>query len=551
MTKITRAHLSSIAAIGSLLITGPTLAQTSSAFELVPLGKYESGVFNEGAAEIVTYDARTQRVFVVNANAATVDVLSLADPANPEKIAEVDVSLYGAVANSVAVSGGVLAVAVEAQVKQDPGVVVFIDVSSLDLVDVKEVGALPDAVTFSSDGRYLLVANEGEPNDDYTVDPEGSVSVIDLSVGVEAATVATASFTAFNDQAESLRSAGVRLFGPNASVAQDLEPEFIAPAKNGLAFVALQENNALAVVDIASATVQSVIPLGYKDHSQSGNELDPSNRDDQIAMQTWPVLGMYQPDSIVSYGVDGETYLVTANEGDARDYDGFSEEARINDLDLDPVVFPNASELQEDEALGRLKTTTTLGDTDGDGDVDQLYAYGARSFSIWNANGEQVFDSGSDFESITANLLPDNFNSTDDENDSFDNRSDDKGPEPEGVVVGVVNSRQLAFIGLERVGGIMVYDVTEPTAPVFQSYVNTRNFDVDVVDAAGGSNSAAGDLSPEGLAFVSAKASPNGQPLLIVGHEVSGTTTVFAVQEVLRRGMRKAPVGDKSVAKKR
>lgn len=513
----------------------PAFAQTSSTFTLEPIGTYASGVFNEGAAEIVAFHARTQQAFVVNADAATVDVLDVSDPTQPSKVTAIDLAGLGAVANSVAVSRRYIAVAVEAEIKQDPGLVAFYDTATLALLGTKQVGALPDAVTFSRNSRYLIVANEGEPNDDYTVDPEGSISIIDLAEGVEKATVATATFTAFNDQADALRASGVRIFGPNASVAQDLEPEFITTAKNGLAYVALQENNALAVVDIASATVTAVLPLGFKDHSLPGNELDASNRDDSISIQNWPTLGMYQPDSITSYAVNGETYLVTANEGDARDYDGYSEEDRVKDLVLDPVAYPNAAALQEDEALGRLKTTTALGDMDNDGDVDQIYSYGARSFSIWNTAGELVFDSGSEFEDITANLLPDNFNSTDDEADVFDNRSDDKGPEPEGVVVGRVDRHALAFIGLERVGGIMLYDVTDPTAPVFQDYVNTRNFDVDVVDEAGNSNPEAGDLSPEGLAFVPALSSPNNMPLLIVGNEVSGTTTIYQVNRVLRR----------------
>ena len=170
---------------------------------------------------------------------------------------------------------------------------------------------------------------------------------------------------------------------------------------------------------------------------------------------------MFQPDSIAAFEIDGETYIITANEGDARDYDTYSEEARIADITLDPEAFPNAEELQAEDQLGRLLITTTLGDIDGDGDFDELYNYGARSFSILNADGEMIFDSGNDFERITAELIPGAFNSQG-ANESFDNRSDDKGPEPEAATVGFVNGQTYAFIGMERVGGIFVYNVSEP-----------------------------------------------------------------------------------------
>jgi hypothetical protein len=268
--------------------------------------------------------------------------------------------------------------------------------------------------------------------------------------------------------------------------------------------------------------ITSIVPLGFKDHSEAGNGFDASNRDDAINIQTHPVFGMYQPDAIATYEVQGETYVVTANEGDARDYDGFSEEDRVKDLDLDPTAFPDADTLQADENLGRLNITTTLGDTDGDGDYDQLFAYGARSFSIWDAEGNLVWDSGDQFEQKLAALLPDDFNATNDENDSFDNRSDDKGPEPEGVTIGRVGSRIYAFIGLERVGGIMMYDITDPDNPQFVNYVNNRDFSGD---AEAGT---AGDLGPEGVLFIDQDQSPTGQNLLVVTNEISGTTTVYS-----------------------
>ncbi|MEO0998164.1 MAG: choice-of-anchor I family protein, partial [Pseudomonadota bacterium] len=475
-------------------------------------------------AEIVAYDFWTKRLFVVNADAAAVDVLDVSDPTLPVKIGAIDAGGLGGGVNSVAVRNGLVVIAVEADDKQADGLVAFYSAWTLNLIVTVPAGALPDMVTFSPNGRYVLVANEGEPDDDYAVDPVGSITVIDIWRG----RVRTAGFEAFNGSADALRAGGVRIFGPGASVAQDLEPEFITVDKRSrFAYVTLQENNAVAKVNIRRAKVVDVFGLGSKDHSLPGNGLDPSDRDAGIAIDNWPVRGLYMPDAIASYRYRGKTYLITANEGDAREYEGdnfeFVEEERIADITLDPAAFPNAAELQDDAALGRLNITLADGDPDGDGDYDTLYSFGTRSFSIWNEYGELVFDSGADLEHITAELLPDEFNSNNDENDSFESRSDNKGPEPEGVAVGRIKGRTYAFIGLERIGGIAVYDVTVPHRARFLSYVNNRDFGGD---AEAGT---AGDLGPEGIAFIPAWQSPTYEPLLAVGNEVSGTTTLYRV----------------------
>ena len=530
-----------------LAVSGAASAiQPAKTLELEVLGSYASGIFDDGGAEITAYDASTRRAFVVNAGDGTVDVLDLSDPSNPTKVLELDVDadleaatgIAAGNANSVAVKNGILAVAVQNAVKTDDGWVALYETAELSagLAGWAGVGALPDMVTFTDDGMYVLTANEGEPSDLYDVDPEGSVSIISLAGGVGSPTVMTAGFAAFD--ADVLRAQGVRIFGfGDPTAAQDLEPEYIATVGN-TAFVTLQENNALALVDIPSATVAAVLALGFKDHSLPGNAIDASDRDGVINIASWPVLGMYQPDSIAAYESKGRYYLVTANEGDARVYppgdieggldegDVFNEEDRIKALDLDATSFPNADELQEDEAIGRLNVTNTLGDAGGDGDYDQLYAFGARSFSIWDAaTGELVWDSGDALEQLVSRVLPADFNSTNDENDSFDNRSDNKGPEPEGVAIGKVEGRTYAFIGLERVGGIAVYDVSNPYAPVYMDYLNNRDFDPDADCEAG----ECGDLGPEGLTFVSKEESPNGEALLIAGNEVSGTTTVYQI----------------------
>ena len=556
----------------------------ASTIALEFLGRYESGIFGASAAEIVTYDSSTKQAYVVNAESGQVDVLDINAPTSPVKIKTLQVATDVAAAipgvasadelgaaNSVSVKNGVLAVAIEADDKQANGYVAFYQTTDSAFLSAVEVGALPDMLTFTPDGSKVVVANEGEPNDDYDNDPEGSVSIIDVSGGAAALTatnVTQVRFTDFNtggSRADEL-PAEVRIFGPGASVAQDLEPEYISiSADSSTAWVSLQENNAIAQISLADGSISKIWPLGFKNYGLLGNELDASDKDDGINIRTWPVFGMYQPDSIASMEFNGITYLITANEGDSRDYDGYSEEIRIKDLaddfsstieleNIDSVVFNG--NLDDDENLGRLRITSTLGMADNsclqpngepDGcEYNALYSYGARSFSIWNTDTEtQVFDSGSDFERITAQRLGLNFNTSNDETKG-DGRSDDKGPEPEALALGTINGVTYAFIGLERVGGIMVYNISNPENAQFVQYITTRDLsqpacanpedgdvdgscDPDDLGEEAEYNPSAGDLGPEGFSFVSAEDSPNGTPLLLVGNEVSGTTAIFGI----------------------
>jgi hypothetical protein len=938
--------------------------------QLTPVGSYASGKFDEAAAEIVAHDPATQNLFVVNAQSAEVDVLSITNPATPLKVGSIDVKPYGGIANSVAVRDGIIAVAVENQVKTSPGKVVFFD-RNLNFLSQVTVGALPDMLTFTPNGRFVLVANEGEPNSDYSIDPEGSVSIIDMKGGAQNLTdaqVKTASFAPFNNVA---LDPAIRIFGlNNPTVAQDLEPEYLTVSPDSkTAWVTLQENNALAIIDIPSATVKKLVPLGYKDHAavaaattlynfapaqlpsigttlagqeiplggfsglafegidpvtgrykfaahtdrgpnaeptgilrpfllpqfapevvrfeldrQTGaltlteriqlkdatgelltglpntalsananqpyndevpvdllgnvlpldplgadlegivflpdgsfwmcdeyrpalyhfdatgtlirrvvpigtaaaagqpdgtfgeehlpavlaqrrqnrgfeaialdngrlyafvqsplrnpvsasngalngnrnvrlvefnptnntsrqfiyvmdnpnlgggdnsradkigdaqslgngeflvierdddkiqsdafatiekkvyqfnlagataltaaqstnvvgstgktvdqltvaemvangirpvekqlfvdlnvagynqtekveglavidpytiavvndndfgvaqitvnpdgtftrnyipeplqlgiidvrhNALDASDRDNKINIRPWPIKGLFMPDTIASYQVGPKTFLVTANEGDAREYitndvPVFVEAVRLgsSSVVLDTNKFPNAAVLKNNANLGRLNITSASGRNPGTGVYEEIVAFGARSFSIWDEAGRQVFDSGDDFERLTARIFPDHFNASNSNND-FDNRSDDKGPEPEGVVVGKAFGQDYAFIGLERIGGVVVYDISNPHAPRFVDYVNNRDLTQDVSlvinegteDEEELSNPAAGDLGPEGLLFIKADDSPNGKPLLVIGNEISGTTTVFEINK--------------------
>ena len=525
-----------------------------ASLKLTPVGTYESGVYAESAAEIVAFHPDSKRILTVNAHAGQIDVLDASAPANPTLIGSISAG-EGKEINSVAVRPDGLAVAAVQQAdKTEDGEALFFNAAAADL-DTAEVGrvmvgALPDNVHLTADGGYALLANEGEPSNelnaegtDYVTDPEGSVSVIKLPEAVEAPTQADAriaGFTAFDDQP---LPEGVRVFGPSGHDSKpsiDFEPEYIT-SQDGKAFVSLQEANAIGVIDIESATVEKILPAHIADHSQV--PLDPSNKDDAAELRTLPVKGLSMPDSIGAFTAGGQTYFATANEGDAREWgvkekDGgsgvYTDEVELKDLVEDGKVCEgalgdvNVEELADKKHAGNLKLSNASGWNEEKGCFDELYAYGSRSFSIYDSEGNVVFDSGAEFEKITAELNePGIFHhNADNEEAEFDDRSDNKGPEPEALTIGTVGERTYAFIGAERVGGIFVYDVTDPATASFVTYVNNRDFSTDEF-------AAAGDLGPEGFAFVDKADSPNGEHLLIVGNEVSGTTTVYNVEDLL------------------
>lgn len=524
--------------------------------EISPIGTYASGVYNASAAEIVAHDPATQRLFVVNSASATADVLDVSDPTAPTKVFALEtadvVAADGSVVdadglvNSVAVRGDVVAVAVEAAPKTDPGWVVFFDTDGA-VLNAVTVGALPDMVTFTPDGRTLLVANEGEPDPNYVVDPEGSVSLIDVRgpiASLSQADVRTATFHAWDDGLRALHP-DVRVFGrtvtPERRISENLEPEYIVvEPRSRTAYVMLQEANAFAILDVARGEFTDIVPLGFKDHLVPGNELDVSDQDGAIRIENWPIYGIYQPDGFASYEWRGQTLLVTPNEGDSRDWPGYTEEqrfrafsnnrticegSRILDWFQDnPLGIGDLDTLRDNANLGR-KNITTADGLGPDGCIDDIYTYGGRSFSIWTTDGTQLFDSGSEFERIIAEVNPDNFNANHTANGA-EPRSDDKGPEPEDVAIGKIAGRTYAFVGLERIGGVMVYDITDPRGVFFVQYVNNRDFS----QAPNSGN--AGDLGAEGLTFIEAADSPSGAPLLVVANEVSGTTTLFQVDMV-------------------
>lgn len=486
------------------------------------VGRYATGLFDAGSTEIVAYDPQSKQLFSVNAVSGDIDIISITNPAQPQFISSIDLAPYGKSANSVAFKDGVLAAAVEASNKQELGKVVFFDAQGNFLNSVNS-GALPDMLTFSPDGLTVLVANEGEPSADYTVDPVGSITIISLDNGVLYPEVTVVGFESFIGKEDSLRTAGIRIFGPNANAAQDIEPEYIAvSADSKTAWVVCQENNAMAKIDLTTKSLIGFKSLGLKDHNVISNAFDPSDRNDgKINIKPYPAKGMYMPDGMAAITIANQTYILTANEGDAREYGDFVENARLKDLSIDAALLAANPGLAADSALGRLNISKLDGDIDNDGDIDVIHSYGARSFSVFSSDINLLYDSGNEFETFFATETPNHFN-TSHTNNTKKNRSDDKGPEPECITVLEAGPSKFAFIGLERTSGILVYDVTQPTQPVRCGYITSRDF-----TQTPGANTQGGDLGPEGLITISGSDSPDGMTYLVSANEVSGSIAIY------------------------
>ncbi len=526
----------------------------------------------EGAAEIVAYQASKKWIYAINSsgdeavvNIIPADTFDTAALVKDNEGIVTATNLASAItlslnentpgdANSIAIDANnqLLAVAMAATNVGEAGQIAFYNIGGDTPVFIKNVtvGALPDMVTFSHDGAKVVVANEGEPNGDYSIDPEGTISIIDINSGTIADTALSINFQAYNNKQAELEAQGLVFANPtgrtingnliNTTVAMDLEPEYVSISKdNKYAYVSIQENNALAIINLEDNSLE-LKGLGFKDWSNL--QFDASDKDGGVNFKSYPGLyGMYQPDTIASFSWKGANFIVSANEGDAREYffdasdeadciaqggldydakDGclaYIDESRVEDL----ALAANFDYLNNDDNdIGRLKVTTVKGDKNNDGQYESLYAYGARSFTIWDSNGLVVFDSGDQIARVTASVHGNAFNNNEDENKG-DTRSDDKGAEPEALTLGEVGDRLFAFVGLERMGGIIVFDITNPYDVKFQDYFYNRGLEP--------SADISGDLAPEGMTFVSAAQSATNEALLIVGNEISGSIAVWEI----------------------
>lgn len=527
----------------------------TAALNLTQIARYSAGQYNVdgGVMEIVAYNQATEWAYAINGQSgklAAIPLAGLTAGAHVEALTgtEIDVKAlveaedstfqYGDM-TSVAISpdSTTLAAALQAQGSNDAGRVALFtceEDGSLTLEALVETGAQPDMVTFAGDG-VVLTADEGEPREGYgetIADPKGSVTVVD----VEAQESTVVDFSAFDSQRDQLAEDGIVLKKGSAP-SVDLEPEYIA-VSGGKAYVTLQENNAIAVLDIDSQTFEGVYSAGFEDHSTTAIDLD--KKDDAYDPQTYEsLLGIRMPDGIAAFTVEGTTYLVTANEGDAREWGDedqgtfyLSEDER--DFGEEGVTSPTGAITAENSGLEGKVVFFKTEDFDGL-DPEKDYVFGGRSFTVFQAteNGlEEVFTSGDDFEALTAQYVPEYFNASND-NAVLDDRSGKKGPEAESVTVGTVDGKTYAFVALERTGGVMVYDVTDPEAITFVNYVNTRDFGTTVEGSEEYEDGeldkwvTGGDVAPEGLLFLDAASSPNGEPMLLAACEVSGTVAVY------------------------
>lgn len=487
---------------------------------LSPIGSYTTGRIGEGVAEIIAYHPPQKRLFSINTADRCVDIFDLASPSSPRPIGKVEMAEFGSVPTSVSMRSDVLAASIVGKTPNDRGTVVFFTPDGVRLASVP-VGYHPDMVMFSPDGKWLIVANEGEPSADGLVDHDGSVSVIEVSTDLESFAaklqVREADFNAWNNQP---LPAGVRLAQPGNRPSTDFEPEGIAISGDSqTAYISLQENNAIAVVDLAEAKVKRIFGLGYKDHRLAENEVDVFGLGHEKEITCCPAKGMYQPDNVGWFTSAGKEYLILANEGDARDNLQYHEESQLKDWKLDPQKFPNAEAILA--KYGSLFVSRT-GDIDQDQDLDEILTFGGRSISIFDAQGTFVFDSGSQIEHHVCRRLDSHQHDPEDAKPKYSTK---KGPEPEGLCLATLHGKTYVFVGLERDNGIVAWDVTSPHQPELVAYVNPFECKNDKVDPTS-------DMGPEGLVFVPAQDSPNGMPLLIVANEYSGSITVYQVDVV-------------------
>lgn len=506
--------------------------QIADKLNVEKISQYTVGTSSKdgGVAEIVKYNKDNGKMYIVNgaSNPPSVDIVALTTDAilTKEKsilvkqLSETDGFVYGDLTSiDINTLTKRVVVAIQESDSMKKGKILVLDYNG-NLLKTYETGVQPDMVKFTSDGKYILTADEAEPRTD-AADPEGSVTIIDTLANVS--TLVKFDNPAVIDDLVHIRGASdpdngkITGSGSKTDAIFDLEPEYIAMnANESKAYIALQENNAIAIIDIASKSVDSVNGLGYKDFNQPKNALDLV-KDGLIHLENVPFFGMYMPDGIASYSLNDKQYLFTANEGDATEWPADSDTpTRINATTIGKIkgglnpASAAATFLAGKTAYDKVEVVSDMGN-------DGIYMYGGRSFSIWDADTmAQVYDSGSDFETITSQRLPAFFNASNSKTEK-DDRSGKKGPEPEYVTVGQVGSKAFAFVGLERIGGVMTYDVTNPENPVFANYINTRDF----------SKGLDTDTGPEGLEFIPATSSPTGLPLLLVANEVGGTIAVL------------------------
>ena len=380
-------------------------------------------------------------------------------------------------------------------------------------------------IKFTPDGKNLLVACDGSPSTDFSEDPEGGIAVLSVVKAGDAELWKGAELTVVRfDKLDtnSLKKAGVRAPGVQGFV-KSLEPEYITVSGDSRwAWVSLQENNAIAKLDVKAKKITKVFPLGYLDFS-GGATIDAVSNG-LIEMKKYPLRGLRQPDGIASFAIGDKYYVLTANEGaPVNDYKAWTDVTTpmmlLQNGVIDPSVF--TSQVLEDVkniSVSNLERCNVVPDKTENGMCPYMYSFGTRSISIFDGEtGHLMWDSGDAFEQMMAQMAPDYFNWNSKKGKvKMDARSEDKGCEPENVTTGVVGDKRYAFVGLERSSVVAVFDIAGVengnTPKIVDYYLNPK------------------DRGPEGILFIPAEKSPNGEPLLIVGFEYSKTLAVYSVK---------------------
>lgn len=474
-----------------------------------------------GSLEIVTYNQKNGHAYAVSGKKQKIEVISVTSPSGTDDISkfsgvvydvksdieawqgESSTLLYGDMTSvSVSPDGEHLAVAIQHKEYDKNGIIVLYNCGadgSLSNPVMYEAGIQPDMVTFA-DNQTLLCADEGKPMDGYgedATDPEGTVTI----VNIEKNEYTHAGFESFT--ADELISKNVLLGavdGVPIEPAKDLEPEYITVSPDGTkAFVTLQEANAVATLDLATKKFTRIDSVGFEDYANVPVDLIKDGVYKPACYKD--LLGARMPDGIASYKTNGKTYLVTANQGDDRSYGAYSNAMTTTVVTTNEKSSTDVIAMDSSKVLGIPSGKTALS--------------GGRSFTIFEvtSNGlKEVYDSGADFESITAKANPQHFNCS--KNDvTQESASAKSGPAPENVTVTEIDGRMYAMVALEGTGGIMAYDITKPEYSMNVNYICTRDY----------SSAIAGDVSPEGLCV----ANVDGKPILLVAYEVSGTLTAY------------------------
>ena len=503
----------------------------------------------EGSGEIATFHPGSKRIFATNGVKNAIDIFDISNVAAPKKVGSLSLSPYGNDVTSVAAGRDVVVAAVlvtetfsaTGAPSTPNGKLVVFDTNGKVLSSPDILGVLPDSVTFAPNGTTALVAIEGQPvcakddpattakeDTDYlkASDPEGGVSIVDLT-NPAAPVVKFAGFKQFN--VAQMKAKGIAVSSVVNNVAKDFEPEFITAVDNKYAYVTIQEANAIGKLDIEAASFESVTRAFESKLSVIAR--DTSDRDSGAGLRNYAnVVGASQPDAIASFKVGSGHYFVTANEGDAREYTCLNDDLRGSSLKVDSRRFPNWSTLSANAALGRAKVNPTIGDRDGDGDIDTIHLRGSNSMTMYR-NGIALWDSGELLDQIqikafgVANINGSHSLSSDKSTMNYvgQDRSDDKGSEPEGVAVGMVGNTRVAILGLERMTALAVFDITQPRSPVFQEWLQ-------MLPAKATPAKDVKHWSPEGIVFVSADKSPSGKALIITSYELSGSISIHQIE---------------------